>query len=57
MVILFYLLKKIIFESNNLPEGRMVPEVLAEPDWWEEELAVWHLDEVVEDAEAESEIL
>jgi hypothetical protein len=32
----------------------MLPEVLGVPDWWEEELAVWHLDEVVEDAEAES---
>ena len=39
---------------KQLIKGNMLPEVLGVPDWWEEELAVWHLDEVVEDAEAES---
>ena len=42
------------FGSKYIPDGIMVPEVLAVPDWWDEELAVWHLDEVDEDADAES---
>ena len=34
----------------------MVPqEVLAFLDWWDDELLVWHLDELVEEADAESE--
>ena len=42
------------FGSKYIPDGIMFPEVLAVPDWWDEELAVWHLDEVDEDADAES---